>query len=273
MACRGWSAGTQSAAAHRPARSHPHRRIYRAGSREPRGRYRHTGLKRTAPMRINLILEGNSCGIMGLLQPMIQGVPTADHTPPEPDHANPVDHHDRDHCGGTRLRQASGSREHPEGPRPRVRSSKRSSLAGWPTPPRPSSNWPRWPTGWAWMSRRTALTAASGTLWVTATADLLRTVLSASHPEGPRAGRRRRSGGHPAAPTVAPASASTTAPPLRCPTCSRAPGAAAFNATDRGTAGLKCGVQIDLLTGALCGLDLVDGRSSDQTLPVRGPSG
>jgi hypothetical protein len=41
------------------------------------------------------------------------------------------------------------------------------------------------------------------------------------------------------------------------------------NATDRGTAGLKCGVQIDLLTGALCGLDLVDGRSSDHTLPVQ----
>ena len=45
------------------------------------------------------------------------------------------------------------------------------------------------------------------------------------------------------------------------------------NGTDRGTAGLKCGVQIDLLTGALCGLDLVDGRSSDHMLPVRGPSG
>ena len=45
------------------------------------------------------------------------------------------------------------------------------------------------------------------------------------------------------------------------------------NGTDRGTAGLKCGVQIDLLTGAICGLDLVDGRSSDQTLPLRGPSG
>jgi len=41
------------------------------------------------------------------------------------------------------------------------------------------------------------------------------------------------------------------------------------NATDRGTAGLKCGVQIDLLTGALCGLDLVEGRSSDHTLPVQ----
>ncbi len=41
------------------------------------------------------------------------------------------------------------------------------------------------------------------------------------------------------------------------------------NDTDRGTAGLKCGVQIDLLTGALCGLDLVEGRASDQTLPVQ----
>jgi len=41
------------------------------------------------------------------------------------------------------------------------------------------------------------------------------------------------------------------------------------NDTTRGTAGLKCGVQIDLLTGALCGLDLVDGRTSDHTLPVQ----
>ncbi len=41
------------------------------------------------------------------------------------------------------------------------------------------------------------------------------------------------------------------------------------NATDRGTAGLKCGVQVDLLTGALCGLDLADGRASDHTLPVQ----
>lgn len=31
-------------------------------------------------------------------------------------------------------------------------------------------------------------------------------------------------------------------------------------------AALKCGVQLDLLTGALCGLDLVDGRASDQRL-------
>ncbi len=41
------------------------------------------------------------------------------------------------------------------------------------------------------------------------------------------------------------------------------------NDTGRGTAGLKCGVQVDLLTGALCGLDLVAGRASDQTLPVQ----
>lgn len=41
------------------------------------------------------------------------------------------------------------------------------------------------------------------------------------------------------------------------------------NDTARGTAGLKCGVQIDLLTGALCGLDLADGRTSDYTLPVQ----
>lgn len=41
------------------------------------------------------------------------------------------------------------------------------------------------------------------------------------------------------------------------------------NNTVRGTAGLKCGVQIDLLTGALCGLDLVDGRASDHRLGVQ----
>lgn len=39
--------------------------------------------------------------------------------------------------------------------------------------------------------------------------------------------------------------------------------------TGRGTADLKGGVQLDLLTGALCGLDLVAGRASDQTLPVQ----
>ena len=41
------------------------------------------------------------------------------------------------------------------------------------------------------------------------------------------------------------------------------------NASGRGTAGLKCGVQVDLLTGALCGLDLAAGRASDHTLPVQ----
>ena len=41
------------------------------------------------------------------------------------------------------------------------------------------------------------------------------------------------------------------------------------NDTARGTAGLTCGVQIDLLTGALCGLDVVHGRDSDYTLPVQ----
>ena len=41
------------------------------------------------------------------------------------------------------------------------------------------------------------------------------------------------------------------------------------NDTMRGTAGLKCGVQIDLLTGALCSLDLAHGRTSDHALPVQ----
>jgi hypothetical protein len=41
------------------------------------------------------------------------------------------------------------------------------------------------------------------------------------------------------------------------------------NDTTRGTAGLKCGVQIDLLTGALCGLDLAHGRTSDHALPIQ----
>lgn len=36
-----------------------------------------------------------------------------------------------------------------------------------------------------------------------------------------------------------------------------------------GTAGLKCGVQFDLLTGALCGVDLVDGRACDHALPIQ----
>lgn len=35
------------------------------------------------------------------------------------------------------------------------------------------------------------------------------------------------------------------------------------------SAALKCGVQLDLLTGALCGLDLADGRASDQRLGVQ----
>ncbi len=41
------------------------------------------------------------------------------------------------------------------------------------------------------------------------------------------------------------------------------------NATGRGTAGLKCGVQVDLLTGTLCGLDLAAGRASDHALPLQ----
>ena len=35
------------------------------------------------------------------------------------------------------------------------------------------------------------------------------------------------------------------------------------------SAALKCGVQLDLLTGALCGLDLADGRASDHRLGVQ----
>jgi hypothetical protein len=41
------------------------------------------------------------------------------------------------------------------------------------------------------------------------------------------------------------------------------------NDTTRGTAGLKCGVQLDLLTGALCGLDLAHGRTSAHALPIQ----
>jgi len=41
------------------------------------------------------------------------------------------------------------------------------------------------------------------------------------------------------------------------------------NERSYGTVGLKCGAQLDLLTGALCGLDLVDGRASDQALPIQ----
>src|SRR5689334_1254542 len=35
------------------------------------------------------------------------------------------------------------------------------------------------------------------------------------------------------------------------------------------SAALKCGVQLDLLTGALCGLELADGRASDQRLGIQ----
>lgn len=41
------------------------------------------------------------------------------------------------------------------------------------------------------------------------------------------------------------------------------------NDTGRGTAGLKCGVQLDLLTGAVCELDLADGRASDHRLALQ----
>ena len=36
-----------------------------------------------------------------------------------------------------------------------------------------------------------------------------------------------------------------------------------------GTAGMKCAVQLNLLTGALCGIDLVDGRAADHALPIQ----
>jgi hypothetical protein len=39
--------------------------------------------------------------------------------------------------------------------------------------------------------------------------------------------------------------------------------------TEHTSSALKCGVQLDLLTGALSGLDLVDGRASDQRLGVQ----
>ena len=118
------------------------------------------------------------------------------------------------------------------------------------------------------MFRPKPLTAASGTLWVTATADLLRTVLSASMQQVVAAD-----------PVAIPLLQRFTSVRVHDSTTMSLPDALTStwrgcgNATDRGTAGLKCGVQIDLLTGALCGLDLVDGRASDQTLPVRGPSG
>lgn len=38
---------------------------------------------------------------------------------------------------------------------------------------------------------------------------------------------------------------------------------------DHTSAALKCGVQLDLLSGALCGLDLADGRASDHRLGVQ----
>jgi len=38
---------------------------------------------------------------------------------------------------------------------------------------------------------------------------------------------------------------------------------------DHTSAALKCGVQLDLLSGALCGLDLADGRASDHRLAVQ----
>lgn len=41
------------------------------------------------------------------------------------------------------------------------------------------------------------------------------------------------------------------------------------NDAGRGTAGLKCGIQLDLLTGAICALDLADGRASDHSLPLQ----
>lgn len=41
------------------------------------------------------------------------------------------------------------------------------------------------------------------------------------------------------------------------------------SSTTNTSAALKCGVQLDLLTGALCGLDLADGRASDQRLPTQ----
>ena len=36
-----------------------------------------------------------------------------------------------------------------------------------------------------------------------------------------------------------------------------------------GTAGMKCGVQLDMLTGAICGMDIVDGRAADHSLPIQ----
>ena len=32
---------------------------------------------------------------------------------------------------------------------------------------------------------------------------------------------------------------------------------------------MKCGVQLDMLTGAICGMDIVDGRAADHSLPIQ----
>lgn len=100
--------------------------------------------------------------------------------------------------------------------------------------------------------------------FTTATADLLRTVLSASMQEVVAAD-----------PVAIPLLQRFTSVRVHDSTTITLPDALTStwcgcgNDTNRGTAGMKCGVQIDLLTGALCGLDLVDGRSSDHTLPVQ----
>jgi len=41
------------------------------------------------------------------------------------------------------------------------------------------------------------------------------------------------------------------------------------NATGGGSSTLKCGLQLDLLTGAITGLDLVNGRAADRALPLQ----
>jgi hypothetical protein len=41
------------------------------------------------------------------------------------------------------------------------------------------------------------------------------------------------------------------------------------NATTGGGATLKCGVQLDVLTGAITALDLVNGRAADRALPLQ----
>ena len=110
------------------------------------------------------------------------------------------------------------------------------------------------------MSRPKPLTAACSA----ATADLLRTVLSASMQQVVAAD-----------PVAIPLLQRFTSVRVHDSTTMSLPDVLTStwrgcgNDTDRGTAGLTCGVQIDLLTGALCGLDLVDGRTSDHTLPVQ----